>query len=259
MSVFDDFENLTATKPASLDDGPLAALFVARQLERLADAAEVPGWLRHAFAKANAGLFGVLPSGMELAPVTDIELEFAAFCGGGRPKKGEVVRFAQEADKYHVYLCDTLADWADVVPVDMCRVLDHHPTVAEVAALVASRDTGTKAAFPPPPAAYGFVDVPGHYDLASWGAGYAAGLNEARKSNTTPRLRLHPDGHWMPDTPGEWDYMRREGGESLRVTVYEYKGGLIIHFPDDYEQSVRVVEPGRWDWIAPTGDGEITP
>lgn len=34
-------------------------------------------------------------------------------------------------------------------------------------------------------------------------------------------LRLHPDGHWLPDTPGEWDYTRgvSGGGDALTQAI----------------------------------------
>jgi len=68
------------------------------------------------------------------------------------------------------------------------------------------------------------------------------------------RLRLHPDGHWMPDTPGQWDYTRSDRKTPSRVTVYEYKGGLNVRFTGGNEESVRILAPGTWEWVTPTGD-----
>lgn len=68
------------------------------------------------------------------------------------------------------------------------------------------------------------------------------------------RRRLHPDGHWMPDTPGQWDYTIRGTAGRVRVTVYEFCGGLSVRWPDGSEQSTRVVAPGTWSWVTPTGD-----
>lgn len=87
------------------------------------------------------------------------------------------------------------------------------------------------------------------------------------RSGPSPvRLRKHPDGHWIPDTPGEWDYRQHyesmeglgvtTGGlpAPLRVTVYEYQGGLNVRFPEGREESTRIVAPGTWEWVTPTGD-----
>ena len=71
-------------------------------------------------------------------------------------------------------------------------------------------------------------------------------------------LRLHPDGHWMPNTPGRWRCYPWKGDKQV-VEVYEFKGGLNVRFRDGTEQSVREAEPAEWGWVPPKGPTEVTP
>ena len=72
-------------------------------------------------------------------------------------------------------------------------------------------------------------------------------------------LRLHPDGHWMPNTPGRWRWRLRSMGGYSECEVYEWKGGLMIRWGDGAEQSVRESDPGEWEWVPPAGPTEVTP
>jgi len=75
-------------------------------------------------------------------------------------------------------------------------------------------------------------------------------------------LRLHPDGHWMPNTPGCWvSHCLDDPSLDIPtpVEVYEFKGGLMVRYPCGNEKSVRQCDPARWEWVPPKGPTEITP
>ena len=76
-------------------------------------------------------------------------------------------------------------------------------------------------------------------------------------------LRLHPDGHWMPNTPGRWlwrspDFVEGRS-EPVEVIVFERDGGLMVKpgnvkayrtWACNYE-SVRMALAGTWEWVTP--------
>ena len=72
-------------------------------------------------------------------------------------------------------------------------------------------------------------------------------------------LRLHPDGHWMPNTPGRWLWRSRPTGVGIPCDIAEDKGGLLVVWFDGGKESVRESEPGLWEWVPPEGPTEITP
>ena len=84
-------------------------------------------------------------------------------------------------------------------------------------------------------------------------------------------LLLHPDGHWIPDTVGRWRWKPREHAGDERVGWLEFevfeKHGSLMYRPltnlmdvgsTPYD-SIRMAEPGTWEWVTPVEDSEITP
>ena len=87
-------------------------------------------------------------------------------------------------------------------------------------------------------------------------------------------LRLHPDGHWMPNTVGRWRWLPLHCADDERVTPLEFEvfkkhGSLmirpvvrtpsILRIAEVPYESVRMMEPGEWEWVPPVDDSEITP
>jgi len=75
-----------------------------------------------------------------------------------------------------------------------------------------------------------------------------------------PSLRLHPDGHWMPNTPGRWlwrspDFVEGRSEPSL-CEVFARDGGLMVRqLPDTgHYDSIRMAPKGTWEWVPPTED-----
>lgn len=79
------------------------------------------------------------------------------------------------------------------------------------------------------------------------------------------RLRLRPDGHWMPDTVGRWRWRSLgevEGRSSgLDVEVFERHGTLRVRVVgSDEGDHTRVDEapPGQWEWVTPREDADAS-
>ena len=78
-------------------------------------------------------------------------------------------------------------------------------------------------------------------------------------------LRLHPDGHWMPNTPGRWLWRSPNFVEGpVEFEVFERDGGLMFKFAQGpaallpYD-SIRMAPKGTWEWVTPAEETPDAP
>ena len=71
-------------------------------------------------------------------------------------------------------------------------------------------------------------------------------------------LRLRPDGHWVPNTPGRWLYRTLthvEGvSDPIEYEVFEKHGSLMLRRPgsvDYYDAVMAYRGRGTWEWVTP--------
>ena len=69
--------------------------------------------------------------------------------------------------------------------------------------------------------------------------------------------RLHPDGRWVPNTPGRWLYRSPhfvEGkSEPQEYDVFEKHGSLMLRKPGSpfYDAVMAWRGRGTWEWVTP--------
>ena len=86
--------------------------------------------------------------------------------------------------------------------------------------------------------------------------------------STRPKLELHPDGRWIPATPGFWRYVSESawagllGGRISVITwhyveVVRFKGGLNV-VEDGAEASANEIKQSRhWEWMGHTQEDAV--